>query len=313
MKKRIKNISCFGTSCTAGGGFEFNSNYNITWQDGNDFILGKQLKNLYKGFVDTELSQYKFAFPNHLQNLVRPHGIKVDNYSKSGFGNEKVYREVFNVVNSESFDKDTHLLFIEITGLGRKELYSKELQDYIIVNYLINDDNEIPPAPHGMNHTWWDTSGINDIVNGDNEIILNNFLDFSLEASNQLDCMIRNLTMFFSWLKYNNINFVITHWLETRSLEANSIVPSYVNDIVSNHITNWNIFGKEYLNWINMVNDLNLRIWDETNGIIQDNHFSYYGHKLIAHILYNQFIAENLETEKILLSEKDFLNKSVKS
>ena len=73
----IKKIYAFGTSHTAGGGFEFNT-------------LTNNYRNpeVYKKIIKSQ-NHYDFSYPNMLGKLL---DIKVENRAKQGYGYEKVSR-----------------------------------------------------------------------------------------------------------------------------------------------------------------------------------------------------------------------------
>ena len=98
----IKYIHCFGTSHTAGGGFEFES------------IQKSELKNLYKECGE-ELKQFNFSWPGILQKYLNQTKIKVLNHAKSGFGNELIYRKVYDIVTSNDFNREENLFIFEFS------------------------------------------------------------------------------------------------------------------------------------------------------------------------------------------------------
>ena len=82
-----KFIRTFGTSYTEGGGFHY-------W-------INKRVKILYNGLrpmVDN--SMFEFSWPYILQQKVKS---KVINHALSGHGNDRIFREVYRIVESDDF------------------------------------------------------------------------------------------------------------------------------------------------------------------------------------------------------------------
>jgi hypothetical protein len=141
---KIKYIHCFGTSYTAGGGFEFDS-----VSDHRRYFL----KSIY-GHLDENFTQYSFSYPGQLQKLLGKH-IKVFNHGKNGYGNELLYRKIYDIVSDYNFNPDENIFLLEISALGRKEFWLNEINDYIIVNYKIDWDNLKFSEVMGIARSYW--------------------------------------------------------------------------------------------------------------------------------------------------------------
>ena len=80
----IKQIYFFGTSHTAGGGFEFDSSLKSFRIEENDFQInetprGELLKKIYsKLYLNEELTQENFSFPGQFRQLCRDRNIDVE-------------------------------------------------------------------------------------------------------------------------------------------------------------------------------------------------------------------------------------------
>ena len=114
---KIKNIHTFGTSFTAGGGYEFDSN-------------GKReiLYNLYK-HLDEELTRYNFSWPGQLNKLLKSHKIQVHNHAESGYGNQRMYRYTYDIINSKNFNKD-ELKYLKVyLEIEKKEKFVKRITE----------------------------------------------------------------------------------------------------------------------------------------------------------------------------------------
>ena len=95
-------------------GFEFQS-------DSNNI----ELKKFYN---EQPLTKENYSYPGQLQKLIG-NDIKVYNHSKSGYGNERMYRLAYDVLNNKTTNKEK-LLLLEFSHIGRKEYYSKSINDF---------------------------------------------------------------------------------------------------------------------------------------------------------------------------------------
>ena len=110
----IEKIYVFGTSFAEGGGFEFNINKTISYS--------------YNGLGE-EYTKENFSFPGQLRKLLP--NIEIVNLSKSGYGNERMYRLASDIVFSDNFDVDNSLLIFDevMSGFrvslgGAQEIYN---------------------------------------------------------------------------------------------------------------------------------------------------------------------------------------------
>jgi len=268
----IKNIHCFGTSFTAGGGFEFDS-------------LNKSRNELLKDFYSNYgeiLSQYNFSWPGQLQKNLHQDDkdIKVYNHAKNGYGNEMVYRKVFNLIFSDTFISEENLLLIEFSALGRWEFFSNSLNDYVIFNYQVN---RLPNSDH------WDIANTYNYDNAETRIILEKIkkdsFDFFKEVINKdkfEERLVNNNIMFLSFLELKKINYMITcppvHYFDKKG------------DFLLNEISMLDKLFKfeDYIDFISYFSKKNMTITDETNGKIEDIHSGFLGNKNIANIIYEQ-------------------------
>ena len=140
----IKYIHCFGTSYTAGGGHEFDATGPSRSLNSSRPEARKHLENLIevysKKYPNEEQTLYNCSWPGQLQKLLGE-DIQVINHAKSGYGNERMYEITYDIVSKPDFNKDEHLFLYEFSALGRKQLWSNTLNQYIITNYIIDDTN----------------------------------------------------------------------------------------------------------------------------------------------------------------------------
>ena len=121
----IKKIYAFGTSHTAGGGFEYNTD--------------RPNPSIYKRILDSE-NHFDYSYPSILGRML---GIDIINHAKQGFGYERVNRKILEVISDESFNKDESLFLIEVSYHDRKEWYIKDLDKYLITNFSARKIDEL--------------------------------------------------------------------------------------------------------------------------------------------------------------------------
>ena len=121
----INEIHTFGTSHTQGGGFE--------WNDTNN---PKKLELLDKFYshLDIPKKQEFFSWPGQLHQKT---GVEVINHGQSGFGDEKIYRSFYKLLEDKNFYNSINkkLFIFEFAMMGRKEYFCNSINDYIILNY----------------------------------------------------------------------------------------------------------------------------------------------------------------------------------
>lgn len=123
----IKQIHCFGTSFTEGAGFEW-------WKY-------EVVKEIYRPYIDEypkEETTFPFSWPGQLKKLL-PKDIKVSNHAKCGWGNQRVYRKIMEIVNQPNFKPKEHLFLIEFSEASRAEFWSVEKQKHFLINYNVKD------------------------------------------------------------------------------------------------------------------------------------------------------------------------------
>jgi hypothetical protein len=250
----IKEIHCFGTSYTEGGGFEFDSNHRKD-------ILSK----IYK---DEPKTKFNYSYPGQLQKLVGD-DIKVFNHAKSGYGNERMYRLVHDMVsNTDCSDK---LFLLEFSSIGRKEVWSNTKQKHLIINYVFNNINEISISGMATDY-FFDEIDCYEKFNH----IFEPFLKETIDFNTQVNLVNQNSDIFIDYLLYNNINFIIT----APPLKFDNIkLKSYIVDFKN---------GINDMVWFAIKNKLT--ITDETRGMIKDGHGGYEWSKIVAKKIVNKLI-----------------------
>lgn len=192
---KIKHIHCFGTSYTAGGGYEFDSN-------GKREMLHKLYSHL-----DEEMTRYNFSWPGQLNKLVKTHKITVHNHAESGYGNEKMYRNVYDIIQEPSFKKEEHLFILEFSGVGRQELYFNPLEDYVIFNFRDNEpfNTKYSDVAHRY---FYDNEERRDVITS-NKKIIGDYHKLVYNQEIREKTLERNNNFFLRYLDSLGINFLL--------------------------------------------------------------------------------------------------------
>lgn len=262
----IKEIYCFGTSMTAGGGFEFDSNLK------RDILL--QIYN------EEPFTQYNYSYPGQLQKIIGDE-IKVYNYGKSGHGNERMYRKAFDVIEN-SDNMDDKLFILEFSLLGRKEVWSNTFNKHLIVNYQFNDDESL-----------WVTAITDKYFISDKKIeeelrnVIEPYMKETIKFEVQEKLLNRNVEFFVDYLLYNKINFLVVQEPKYEKTK-NKIKPYTLN--FGDGITNMNQYAYEK----------NLTISKETKGKYVDPHGGLVWAKHVANKIANKYDLNKTNISQII-------------
>jgi hypothetical protein len=268
----IKYLHFFGTSFTAGGGFEWVSNK-------------KDYLNNFYGDVDCDKTEFAFSYPGQLQKLLGDKYI-VKNWAKSGYGNDRLCRLAYDVITDSSFKTEEHLFLFEFAGLGRKELFFNPLNDYIILNYYSNKTNQ--PSTYAKEYVY-DTVNEKTILENEDKFF-QKYTQLIINQKNEvqnIDMMLDFLASFLTDKKINNI------------VLSGGLPGSAENLIGKNRIN-----AEETEEFIDILlyilGTYKLSISNETSNGIVDGHFGYYGNKLAAETIHNFLINDGwLQKSKI--------------
>ena len=265
--KEIKNIYCFGTSYTAGGGFEFHKDIKLV--------------GLYK-HLGIPLEQYNFSWPGLLQSIIGS-DIKVHNLAKSGYGNERIYRKTMDIFESKSANVDDSLFIFELSGMGRKEYFLNELNDYVICNYNFNDTDDTA-LMHGIAQSYFEDDADTKKILNKHEPLFKEFMQKTIKFKNQHIIYQRNLLLFISFLELHKINYLIN---------GNVVLNPKINTHLLNYDSKLLKFPTTTDKWgdfVQFYTSYKLSLTDETRGVIRDGHCGYVGNKIISERIYNQLI-----------------------
>jgi hypothetical protein len=284
---KIKYIHSFGTSYTAGGGFEFESLSEYR----RDF-----LKSMY-GHLDENFTQYTFSYPGQLQKLLGK-DIKVFNHGKNGYGNELLYRKVYDIVTGYKFNPSENVFLIELSALGRKEFWLNEINDYVIVNYKIDwDSNKYVEITGIASSYWYDSAELESLLETYYDLF-DSFFKKTYNLDNIVKQMWMNIEYLIAYLEKYNVNFYLMNdHLELENVEKNKI---NFGD---------GTYFLESTDFIRFSEKNKLTITDETNGRYIDGHNGYISNKIVAENVYNKLIDDLLiEKSKININWKKYKN-----
>ena len=295
----INKIFTFGTSCTAGGGFEFNCNYPLNDLRGNitKSKRGEFIKTIYN---ETPYTQNNYSWPGQLQKLLneKGHKISVYNISKQGYGNERIYRKFFDLMKNELIEKDKSFFIFEFSDLSRKEFWHNPSKNHIIMNYLADDDK--PQDCTIAKSYFYDKPSDRQIYNKDYWIFKKYREDF-IEVDNESKDVSRNLLLFLEFLKFNELNFAISSMPEL-------IHPYYQDEIMkyNNHVLNFGFDNHKKYKSFHRFQDLEkLTISQETSGAYRDMHGSLFSNKIISKNVFNQLIEKKYLKDEIISIPKE--------
>lgn len=254
----MKEIHCFGTSHTEGGGFEFQyDSRNI------------KLKKFYN---EEPFTKENYSYTGQLQKLIGK-DIKVYNHAKSGYGNERMYRLAYDVLNNETPNNEK-LLLLEFSHIGRKEYYSKSINDFFIANYAFNENGNIETLDMAQTYYNPNHENFQKLLKPMVYTFMKETIDFNIQEKN----MKMNNIFFINYLLYNNINFLLT-------TPPQFPLPFDLMQKIKNNLIE---FEKDVFDTYWFVEKNKLRIMDDTNNQIPDAHSGLKGNKIIAKIIFDK-------------------------
>ena len=276
---KIKYIHCFGTSFTAGGGFEFNSPV-----PGLDNILKS---NYY--YIGEEQTQFNYSYPGQLQKFVG-NNITVFNHARQGYGNDRMYRIFYDIINEDEFKKEENLFLFEFAGLGRKEYFLNPLQKYCTINWQHDYSDKHPFIKKALNtKNFAKLKGTSTYYNYENQESWsflhdnNDFFEKYVEYFVNFDVEFKKLTMesefFCYYIQNKNFNFLLTRPPTISEYDT-------TKEIKFGDGTYFSI-SEDFVEF-SYKNKLTIK--DETNGRLGDLHNGFKSNKLVSHIIYNRLV-----------------------
>tara|TARA_B110000858_G_C17803469_1_gene476534 strand:+ start:2471 stop:3397 length:927 start_codon:yes stop_codon:yes gene_type:complete len=266
--KKIKNIYTFGTSFTNGGGFEF------------DTESKNQLKKYYD-VLEIPLKKENFKWTYLLSNLLNQK-INITNLSKDGFGNERMYRKIFELSSEENFLPSENLFVLELSDLGRKEVFSPKDKKYGIINYDIES-----LKLYGNSFNYFQDQyqfHLDDITNAWDVFNKKQF-DFQSEMIK----LYNSLMGVISYLEFMKIPYIILEGSIIRHSPHNT---HFYDKIQEKVIT---VEGEGLFAWLTQ-HDYTIK--GELQNIWPDGHWGYTGNIVMADLVFNKMIDLNYSNEK---------------
>ena len=278
----INKIYTFGTSFTEGGGFEFQVN--------------KDIQHAYSNLGEP-ISKNNFSYPGQLQKLLTE--IEVINLAKSGYGNERMYRLATDLVLSDDFNVDDTLFLLEFSHLGRKEFFSRKLNDYIITNYSNESQSESGFTEcNGFARTYnqpHDIS-ISDLEKLPTMEFFSEFLKLTVNFDKQHELVTNNSTIFLSFLKNRNVKYLLVE-------PASYLSPKYWDDLLEPYFINMNQHNSIH----SFCNENIAKIQGETYKYHEDAHYGLISNKLIASHIHDEMCDRSfIDSEKLNKKRSDF-------
>lgn len=272
LMKKIKYITCIGSSFTAGGGFEFDSEYRK--------IANKKRYQLYSGLGEKMLP-YNFSWPGQLQKLIGDDVI-VYNIAKQGYGNQRTYRILYDIINDEKkvFKKDENLFLIELTALGRDEYFFNNLNDYIVSNYNLSEDGNSFIYSASARDYFYQTKDEELLLEKYNEFF-SKFVSEFKNVREESEKLQREMDLFISYLNYKNINFLFVSPPSEFFISYDSSKSIKFGD---------DKYFKSSNSFVEFFYDNKLTITDETHGTELDGHAGLKANKIGAHCIYNSLV-----------------------
>jgi len=294
----IKHIHTFGSSFTEGGGFEW-------WKY-------EEVKYIYRPYIDKypkEETSFHFSWPGQLKKLIdESHlNITIDNYGRCGWGNERAYRKMFEIVTAKGFVPKENLFLIEFSDNSRAEFWSVEKQKHFLCNYDMGDENRegllykknVEPVFDYHRETFKDEK---QYLNG----IAPMMTDFLRTTKGDNDVMRKveqNQITFSSFLNLHNINWLVPlpnafcwHPLWHDKLYKDKFV-------VSSGAISGNECGSQYT-----IVENNYGFETETHGFHTDFHGGLAWSQMVAMKTYNLMIDGGyIDKEKLDTSKKNLI------
>jgi len=262
---KINTFYFNGCSHTAGGGL-----YEDLIKDGYKIKFGVEWDN-----------ERDITYPRYITDYFNVN--KIDD-SQCGSGAERLIRTTYEYIEKVGLEESKKTLFIlQINGsINRVEYFCKEINDYLIVNVVYNDDWTFKYfdvvdkwSPDRKNPYGYYIPKIkNDI-----EFILNNYHE-PIEYEKKI---VREMLGLFNFFYVNDIQFLY-YPDDKYYLGKYDSMFYYKNYIKIGSIHQYTLDNK-------------MTIKDDLIGITNDTHPGYYGHKKYANELINYL--EKYEMEKI--------------
>ena len=289
----IKYIHCLGTSFTAGGGHEFGS--LRTSRNNKSSYINQLTQHYSTKYPNEELTRFNCSWPGQLQKLLGK-DIKVNNLAESGYGNDRLCRLTWEIISEGDFNPKEHLFLFEFAGLGRTELWSNSLNDYIITNYNIDSDDKTFKYSGSANNYFYDDEEKINTLDSLSDNLIEPFYKEFLAVKSEMNKLEMEAQFFISHLKQNNINFMCTQ------------EPFYGTSIkIEKEKHLFEFKPKDYHethNFISFFVSNSLSITNETDGDCNDSHMGMRGAKMVSKIIYNKLVKLKYTPSYMLINKE---------
>jgi len=271
--KNIKLIYCNGCSHSAGGGLETNRKLSD-----NKTYIRDYYKNRYDVWWD---SQKEITYSHRLAKMI---GCDVLNEAASGGGTGRVIRMAYQFVQDNFKIKDEIFLILELPSIGRLDLFSKVLGDYIIANiqYKSHDYRDDTITYFNACRDYSFDEDIGKIGARNIRTYLENFHTRKSEYVK----IAREINTFLTYLKYYNIKFIFTNG------EFNASISS---ELKKNNLINIKMGNRVITDFHQFSVDTKSTIAEETELLTMDLHPGYFAHMKFAELL-DGYIKEKYDT-----------------
>lgn len=264
----IEVVYCNGSSHSAGGGLEL-----IHQLDADKNILVRdEYSNQHGAWWNTQLeTTYASRLAARLQ-------CDVCNEAASGGGLNRVVRMTFDFLKKNWHRKDNLLLILEFPSVFmRIDLYSNELNDFVIVNQSFDDNgNRVELV---ATKKYYESNHIEDqtLVNKNNA--LENYLNQFVNLDVELERGKRELELLLTFLNYHNIKHI---WFNNGYTDVSYLPNEFLKDRLEIEANNEKFY--DFHSWAFWTNQ---SIKHELNGRSTDGHPGYFAHMRFAEFLYD--------------------------
>lgn len=268
--KNIKLIYCNGCSHSAGGGLELDSLLS-----GDKIYIRDYYKDKYNVWWDT---QKEITYSHRLAKII---GCDVINEAESGGGAGRVIRMAYKFVENNFKIKNDIFLILELPSIGRLDLFSKVLDDYIITNiqYKTQDYRDDTILYYNACRTYSTISDFEKIGSKNIRMYLENFHTRKSEYTK----IVREINTFLTYLKYHNIKFIFTDG------EFNAGISS---ELKKTNLINIKLGNRKITDFHQFAVDTKSTIAQDTDLLSMDLHPGYFAHIRFAELL-NEYIIDN--------------------
>jgi hypothetical protein len=184
-----------------------------------------------------------------------------------------MYRLAYDVLNNKTPNKEK-LLLLEFSHIGRKEYYSKSINDFFIANYSFNENGSIETLNIAQTYFNPNIEDFQKLLKPSVYAFMKETIDFDIQEKN----MKMNNIFFIHYLLNNNINFLLT--TPPCFLLPFDLIQKIKNNLIE--------FEKDVFDIYHFVEKNKLRIMDDTNNQITDGHSGLEGNKKIAKIIFDK-------------------------